>query len=251
MTISYVDAEWIAFRDKFLRPLFTSEQYQALEWIFRLSWQTHENEERIDGEPYMTHIMAIINKLDRLGIHHPLILMEALGHDVFENSGELMQRENEKYSEFSDRTRRFICEHAGPRIGPKLADRLIVLTKPKIDGIEIRTEADRMDVYIENLYSAPADTILVKMVDRWHNMQTLGALSEDKQYEQCVETGAYMLTLFEEIADVYPSAYSRLDREIKRSLSRFDPEWFGDTNYYLRVNEIRQKKALPSAEILK
>lgn len=237
------ESEWAILRARLFSrvPCIKGDQYHALKWIFNLAWDTHKDQERADGSPYWSHIRAIIDKLETLGIVDPMIWALVLGHDVFEDSDELKQRPRELYSSFCDRINDYICLNIKSDLGPELATRLLALTKPEIDGVEIRTEQERMNRYISNLEKIAdisPETILVKMADRWHNLQTLDGFDEEKKREQCIETGAYMLSLFEETEVLFPGAHTLLHNEIMRSLDKNYPDWEWDTKYFLRTGEL-------------
>ena len=174
---------------------------------YEFAKKAHQGQKRKTKEDYIEHPLAVALKLAKIGLGTKT-LSSALLHDVPEDT---------EY-ELSDIEKEF---------GQEVA--FIVSGITKLGKIKLR--GDKQEYYLENLrhmflaMAADVRTVLIKLADRYHNMETLDVLSADKQYRIARET----LEIYAPIANrlgigeikggledmafqyVYPKMYNKVD----------------------------------------
>ncbi|MDH2924929.1 guanosine-3',5'-bis(diphosphate) 3'-pyrophosphohydrolase [Nicoletella semolina] len=129
----------------------------------------HEGQFRSTGEPYITHPVAVACIIAEMKLDHEAV-MAALLHDVIEDT---------PYTE----------EQLAAEFGCSTAE--IVQGVSKLDKLKFRT---RQEAQVENFrkmilaMTKDIRVVLIKLADRTHNMQTLGALRPDKRQRIAKET---------------------------------------------------------------
>lgn len=142
--------------------------------------------------------MALI-LIDECKIKDPDLIIAALLHDSIEDSA-IFCNSKKPYSEWRE-----IAFFRLSKIFNKNAAQIIIsLTKPKADGKELKNKDDAFRLYINNLSAAPAETILIKMADRLHNLRTLKDTTPEKQRRKITETKEIYLPLFQKVLIKYP-----------------------------------------------
>lgn len=178
---------------------------------YQLACRAHEKEHRKDGKPYITHVLAVAKLTDGLGLDENSVAA-ALLHDTIENSGITLDNVKEKFGEET----------------AFLVDGLTKLKK--INPLKNPTEiqAENMRKFLIAI-SGDLRVVLIKMMDRLDNMQSLQNLSPEQQKRISWETMeiyaplAYRLgmqKLSGELEDLafpylYPLEYHWLLKEIK------------------------------------
>ncbi|QIW14951.1 bifunctional GTP diphosphokinase/guanosine-3',5'-bis(diphosphate) 3'-diphosphatase [Pasteurellaceae bacterium RH1A] len=136
---------------------------------FELARDAHEGQFRSSGEPYITHPVAVACIIAELKLDHEAV-MAALLHDVIEDTPCTEEELTEKF-------------------GASVAE--IVQGVSKLDKLKFRT---RQEAQVENFrkmilaMTKDIRVVLIKLADRTHNMQTLGALRPDKRQRIAKET---------------------------------------------------------------
>ncbi len=136
---------------------------------YRFADEAHLGQFRASGEPYITHPIAVAGlcaewKLDAQAI------MAALMHDAMEDCGVAKSQ---------------LIEH----FGSPVADLVDGLTK--LDKLQFSTrEESQAESFRKMLLAMARDVriILIKLADRLHNMQTMGAMAPDKRTRIAAET---------------------------------------------------------------
>ena len=210
-TWKYFEFERQLWQD-FLRAIkddhgsLNQNDYNRLLYAFNIAKTAHRGKMRATGEPYIEHPVRVALILSsECGITNSRVLAAALDHDVVEDA---FLNGDEDYDSSCDRA----FEILSSQIGEEAAGWVIVLTKPRIDGVEIMDEEARLAAYMEGLVSDSEEVLLIKMADRLHNDRTLYGRAFDKQQEQLAESGMY-LNFFRENqyrAQLYPVAYGLL-----------------------------------------
>ena len=149
-------------------------------WQFAVD--CHRGQTRLSGEPYITHPLKTALFLADLRLDDHTIIA-ALLHDVVEDCGISLEELEKRF---------------GPEVA-KLVDGVTKLTRlnsrfqsPAGDGSDPSDDSDGL--YAESLRKmlvAMAEDIrvvLIKLADRLHNMQTLGALPPEKRKRIAQET---------------------------------------------------------------
>jgi GTP diphosphokinase / guanosine-3',5'-bis(diphosphate) 3'-diphosphatase len=140
-----------------------------LERAYVLSAKAHKGTVRLSGEPYLIHPLEVAYILTKMYLDVPSVVAGLL-HDTLEDSY-LTKEEIEQY---------FGADVAG-----------LVDGVTKISRIEEQSsEESRAETLRKMILAMSKDirVILIKLADRYHNMQTLSYLSPDKQAEIARET---------------------------------------------------------------
>ncbi len=154
--------------------------------VFAKKW--HDGQMRKSGEPYYTHPLAVAEMV----LHYKFkthIIAAAILHDVLEDTKCTVELIKEEFS-------------------PRIAEIVTLLTR--------KNQEKKISVgeSIKKIFEATDyDALLIKGLDRMHNLQTIGAMNQAKQYDIAKET-VY------EIADLIPYAVDSLNVNDKRDLER-------------------------------
>lgn len=195
---------------KLLEVYLTQEEIEQVWDAYRYSANAHEGQKRKSGEPYITHPVSVACILADLHLDVPTLLA-ALLHDVVEDTGVA------------------ISELSG-RFGQQVADLVEGLTK--LDKIELQTAVQAQAENVRKMLLAMSQdvrVILVKLADRLHNMQTLGAMKPAKRKRISRETlDIYapianrlgLNVIYQELEDLsfsylYPNRYKVIAKAIK------------------------------------
>jgi len=193
--------------EQYLEHEQVAEVYRA----YLFSAEAHEGQQRLSGEPYIYHPLAVARTLAEMRMDQKSIIAAIL-HDVIEDTPTAKDQIEKEFG----------MEVAG------LVDGVSKLTKVKIE--------DRAQAQAENFQKmilAMADdirVILVKLADRLHNMRTISVMSRDKRRRIARET----LDIYSPIAHrlgmnkirselenlgfavLYPMRYRVLDEAVKK-----------------------------------
>ncbi|MGX2950929.1 bifunctional GTP diphosphokinase/guanosine-3',5'-bis pyrophosphate 3'-pyrophosphohydrolase [Ursidibacter sp. B-7004-1] len=146
-----------------------AEQIERVKRAFVVARDAHEGQFRSSGEPYITHPVAVACIIAEMKLDHEAVIA-ALLHDVIEDT---------PYTE----------EQLAEEFGASVAE--IVQGVSKLDKLKFRT---RQEAQVENFrkmilaMTKDVRVVLIKLADRTHNMQTLGALRPDKRQRIAKET---------------------------------------------------------------
>lgn len=178
---------------------------------YEFAQKAHKGQKRKSGEDYIQHPLATAKILAKIGLGTKT-LSAALLHDVPEDTN-------------------YTLEDIRKEFGKEIA--FLVSGITKLGKIKLRGKKE--EYYLENLrrmflaMAADIRTVLIKLADRYHNMETLDALPPDKQYRIAKET----LEVYAPIANrlgigeikggledmafqyVYPQRYHDVDRMTK------------------------------------
>lgn len=142
---------------------------KMLEKAYVFSAQAHKGQTRLSGEPYLIHPLEVAYTLTKMNLDVPSVVSGLL-HDTVEDSY-VNKKDIEDY------------------FGKEVAELVDGVTK--ISQIQLKTSEDSK---VENLrkmilaMSKDIRVILIKLADRYHNMQTLNFLSSERQLEIAKET---------------------------------------------------------------
>jgi GTP diphosphokinase / guanosine-3',5'-bis(diphosphate) 3'-diphosphatase len=169
---------WSAFQSH-VRYLSMSEQKRVKE-AFHLGQEVHEGQVRLSGDPYFSHCIAVANLLADMYADSDTIISAFL-HDTIEDT-EFSPREIEK------------------RFGNSVFKLVEGLTKLSAEEfIEHPTLNEQIETIrkIFTLMQEDARIMVIKLVDRLHNMQTIEFLQEERRIALAKET----LDIYVKIAD--------------------------------------------------
>ena len=152
-----------------LKTYLSDAHIAAVECAHQLAAQAHAGQNRISGEPYISHPIAVALILANMRMDHQSI-MAALLHDVLEDTGV---------------TKSVLVETFDDEIA-NLVDGVSKLTQ-----IEFETYAEAQAENFRKMVLAMVRdirVILVKLADRLHNMRTISVLSRARQRRIARET---------------------------------------------------------------
>ncbi|MGA7271607.1 MAG: bifunctional (p)ppGpp synthetase/guanosine-3',5'-bis(diphosphate) 3'-pyrophosphohydrolase [Acidimicrobiia bacterium] len=165
------------------------EDTQLLTRAFELADSAHRGQTRKTGHPYITHPLAVAWHLAHYGLDAATVAA-ALLHDTVEDT-------------------EVTLEQLTAEFGPEIAALIDGVTK--LDRIEYASKEEAQAATIRKMVVAMAQDVrvlLIKLVDRLHNIRTVSALREEKQRRVARET-----------LDIYAPLAHRLGvQEIKHEL---------------------------------
>lgn len=145
------------------------EHVDQVRHAYMFGAEAHKGQQRISGEPYISHPLAVAHILAEMHLDYHSI-MAALLHDVIEDTG-------------------IVKEHLTKEFGEEVAD--LVDGVSKLTQIKFQTKAEaQAENFRKMLLAMTRDirVILVKLADRLHNMRTLGPMMPDKRRRIARET---------------------------------------------------------------
>lgn len=132
----------------------------------------HGEQLRKSGEPYYSHPLEVAYRVSDYLFHTNAIVVSIL-HDTIEDTALTFE---------------MIEAIFGHKVAIQVDDLTRIKTDRKISAAEL----------IENLwFEKKYDLVLIKLFDRLHNMQTIGAMSREKAQKTINETLKYFLVLSE------------------------------------------------------
>jgi GTP pyrophosphokinase len=167
-------------------------------WVF--SRDNHKGQNRLSGNPYIHHCLAVAIVLAELHLD-TVTIAAGLLHDIVEDT---------------DHTMESIAKEFGPEIAG------IVDGVTKVGGFEFNSPAEQhAETWRKMLLSIARDVrvILIKLADRLHNMRTLHFLREDKRHRIARET----LEIYAPLAHRFGIAAIRWELE-DQALKHLEPE---------------------------
>ena len=153
----------------YLEEYLTKDQVSEVYRAYLFGAEAHEGQNRLSGEPYIYHPVAVARILAGMRMDHQC-LMAAILHDVIEDT------ETAK-------------EQLAREFGPEIAE--LVDGVSKLTQIKFRSRAEaQAENYRKMLLSMAKDirVILIKLADRLHNMRTLGVMGPNKARRIARET---------------------------------------------------------------
>lgn len=145
------------------------ESIDAIKHAFDYAKEKHDGQFRKSGEPYFIHLVNVGAILLTLNVH-PTTIQAGLLHDVIEDSGVSFEELKEEF-------------------GTEIAE--MVEAVSKIGNIQFKDEKEYLAENHRKIFIAMAKdvrVILIKLVDRLHNMRTLEFQPEYKQKKISQET---------------------------------------------------------------
>ncbi len=187
---------------------------------YRLARHAHKNQKRLSGEEYVIHPISVAYILAQMQLDTETIIAAIL-HDIIEDT---------------DYSYDYIKEEFNKNIAE------LVEGVTKIGRIEFQSKEESQAENLRKMILAMSKdirVILIKLVDRLHNMRTLEYMRESKQIEKSRET-----------LDIYAPLANRLGiSTIKWELEDLSLKYLDPTGYYDLVNKIKMKKSLREAYI--
>ena len=138
-----------------------------------ISWarKYHGDQKRKSGEPYYSHPLEVAYMISEYKLKTDVIAASIL-HDIVEDT-------------------EVTVEMIQGTFGQRIAEMVDRLTRDRPDGTKLSIEE-----IINNAYcKKDNEVLLIKLFDRFHNMQTVGVKSPEKVTKNVVETLKYFLSL--------------------------------------------------------
>lgn len=168
----------------------------------------HEGQFRDGGAPYITHpVEGCVMMARDYGIQNRNLYTTFLLHDTGEDTLIFGDREELPWNTFKET---FLLR-AGRIFGEPIAQTVLRLTKPPVNGTDFKSKSDTVSYYLENLETAgPSRDFAVfgKMIDRLHNLRSLLPDNPSKIRKQIAETEELLLPLFLRVANNLTSGTS-------------------------------------------
>jgi GTP pyrophosphokinase len=167
-----VEAQPAAGFDQLVRHVRASSpkaDLKLLERAHSYAAESHSEQFRASGEPFIEHPLAVAEILADLGLD-TVSLVSALLHDVVEDTP-------------------LTLDDIGSEFGPQVREIIDGLTK--LDKIEFQTREQQQAENLRKMMIAIARdprVLLIKLADRLHNMRTIGHLPRDRQEAKARET---------------------------------------------------------------
>ncbi len=154
-----------ALLEKYLEPAQVREVYRA----YLFGAEAHDGQQRMSGEPYITHPLAVARILADMRMDHQSIIAAIL-HDVIEDTPTAKEQIEQEF-------------------GAEIAE--LVDGVSKITQIQFQSRAEAQAANLRKMMLAMVRdirVILIKLADRLHNMRTLGAMPPAKRRRIARET---------------------------------------------------------------
>ena len=124
----------------------------------------HGDQKRKSGEPYYSHPLEVAYMVSEYNLKTDIIAASIL-HDTVEDT-------------------EVTVEMIQGTFGERIAEMVNMLTRDRPDGAKLSTEE-----ILNNAYQkGDKEVLLIKLIDRLHNMQTIGVKFLDKQIKESQET---------------------------------------------------------------
>jgi len=152
-----------------LQSYLPEEQLAQITAAYEFGAKAHSGQSRKTGEPYITHPVAVAQELAEMHLDAQAIVAAIL-HDTVEDTSATLED---------------IAEQFGSEVA------LLVDGVSKLDQIQFRSRAEAQAESFRKMMLAMIEdirVILVKLADRLHNMQTLGAMPIEKKKRIARET---------------------------------------------------------------
>ncbi len=179
---------------------------------YAFSFKAHQGQRRTSGEPYIYHPLQVAHILAELRLD-AITVATGLLHDTVEDTVASLEEIQKEF-------------------GPEIA--ILVDGLTKISKISFQTSEEKQAENFRKMILAMAKdirVILVKLVDRLHNMRTLQHLKPEKQARIAQET-----------LDIYAPLANRLGlSSVKRELEDLGLRYTKPETYYKLVTQVAKK----------
>src|SRR3989344_3096865 len=201
---------WEEYEKKLSKFHVVEKDKEFLKKVLELAKKVHDGEKRLSGEDYIPHPIAVSLKLAELKMDANTIAAGLL-HDAVERSPETLKTIKKNF-------------------GDELS--FLVDGVTKVDRVH-STGADRALESVKKMFLAVAEDIrvvIIKLMDRLHNMETIASLPQEKRERIARET----LSLYASIADrlgmpkIKPIEINYREKHLYsawRKLERYEGDW--------------------------
>jgi len=196
-----------------IKEYYPQCDFAEIDKAYKFAKSKHEGQTRISGEPYIVHPLEVANLLANIELDCTSIVAGLL-HDIIEDT-------------------ECTFEQIQSEFGSEVA--LIVDGVTKLEKIPYTTKEEQQVENLRKMFLAMAKdirVILIKLVDRIHNMRTLKYKTPEKQLEKARET-----------LEIYAPLAHRLGMyRIKWELEDLSLRYIDPKGYYELVDRISKKR---------
>ena len=204
--------EWKEYEEKLRELGYNDEKIVIIEPAFLFAAKVHAEEKRYSGDPYIIHPIEVSLSIAKLKLDSHTVAA-ALLHDVVENQGISIAEIQKKFGEEIS----FLVD------GVTKVDRI------RYRGVERAVES------IRKMFLALAEdvrVVIIKLMDRLHNMKTLSHVPKHKQKRIALES----IEIFAPLAD-------RLGMwEVKAELEDLAFPFIYPEEYIWLVDQIKERR---------
>ncbi len=212
--------EWADFQKQILH--FPAKEQERIKRAFELGKELHDGQYRKSGEPYFMHPVAVAELLIPMGAD-PDTVIAALLHDTAEDTPSSP-------------------EEIGGRFNGDVVQLVDGLTKLRAEDF---SEKPRLNEQVEtlrkifSLIEKDVRIMVIKLIDRMHNMRTAEFLSPERR-----------LALAHETMDVYVKIADRLSmQDVRYKLEEYSLAVL-DSDLYAQLMNVREENKLKCATII-
>jgi GTP pyrophosphokinase len=201
-----------------LEGIFNSEEINLIDLAYDLAKEAHRTQKRDGGGRYFEHPRACaLIALDELDIRDPNMIIAALLHDTAEDTP-IFGNVTRDPSLFM-RNGLFRLTQT---FNEDVADMVMALTKLKYgEGTRFLTKDSMLEFYFQNLLNHPKAVIL-KAIDRLHNLRTLPPGDRNKIVKQIKETKERIIPMLDVVKGSFPNIVAALSSLIGAELSKLE-----------------------------
>lgn len=181
---------------------FSEEQIKEIDTAYQIAKAAHRGQARDGGERYFEHPRSIaLILLDELNINNHKLIIAAFLHDAPEDTAVFGNSQKIKpYSQWQNQVK----ERLENIFDEDVSEMVLAVTKPEVDGVEIISKQQALNLYKQQLNDASPEAILLKMADRLHNLRTLESCSMEKRVRKIKETKDVYFDIFQKAFEKYP-----------------------------------------------
>lgn len=104
---------------------------------------------------------------------------------------------------------------------PEVAEIVLALTRPFVDGIEVKSKEQAEETHLELLRKSSPEAILAEMSEKLHNLRTLGYKTPESQMRYMAKTEEFYFPIFEAVAaGKYPRETALLLNLMKEAIAK-------------------------------
>lgn len=179
-----------SFLERF-RGRVTENKIKDIDYAYDLTKEAHRRFKRRSGERYFEHPRAgCLILTDELGIYESDLIISFLLHDAGEDTP-ILGNVKQSYEKFKEIANYRLAKTFGKRV----ADNVLKLTKPSVDGKKFKSKKQAFKFYIGEMRKSD-EAVFLKMIDRLHNLRSLSGDNHEKVKEQVKETEKVYLYVF-------------------------------------------------------
>lgn len=217
--------QWKEFQHHVQR--FTVREQTMIQRAYEIGALAHATQKRKSGEPYFMHPIAVAHMLADMGADADTVAA-ALLHDTVEDTN-------------------ITLESIEAEFGPTLAELIDGVTKLTREDLEDKQTLDEQIETLRKLFNMMRQdvrVIVIKLIDRLHNMQTVEFLSDEKRKKMAKETLDVHVKIAERLA-----MYDVRDELEALCLSILEPDTYAALTQLRTHNEKLGKNVMKKMEV--